>query len=924
MALSQIGANLLQALYQTPTDTRAASLAPIATPTKKLAPTPPWRHTPTAAEAGATVKAALAGKKLIDENATKLDLPGVGADYKKLFALYQGLGSLYSLAEHAQGKGVSQSDKTKLEKVFQQGLTEVLAYAKTTSFEKLRLTAGETSTSVNSGLGSPKPKAAYVSPPLTSSPGDPAEAFQGQVRFRVAVTRLGVRDDVDIDLDELGDQPRSLANVINFVNGKLQDAGVETRLATERIPGEARTVKAGAKTITLPPSPDRWALKVKVGTSETVAFSTPATAGAVYLAQSVGASLVSGASSLSGGPQAQLLKFQTDTDAVESPPQGAGQANWVEGRIFAETLGPEIKAVRGQVMGPDGGIFLLADVADTTAGRAIKGKQDVALLKYDSAGKLVFTRTLGASDSASGLGLAVAPDGRIAIAGSVKGALQGAADGALNSGAGGAFGGLADSFVSLLNAEGEEIWTARRGAREDDEACAIAFGDDGAVYVAGRAKSSIPGAAAIGGWDAYIEAFDTSSAGEPEPLFAQIFGTAGSDRPVGLVVDGGAIRTASIESGHAVLRRFTLGESGPNLEAAYDLGDLQGGDLAGLALDGGQLVLAGSSRNPDIGSGLVTRSASGGADAFVLRIDADLPPDATPKVAYYGGSSDDRATALAVSDGQVWIAGTTRGGLADDSTSETAAGFLARLDPDTGELGWERRFSGKDGVATPTAIAFDAAGASVLDRLGLPSGELDVADSERLTALSSLRPGDQFTLKTDGGAARAVTIEAADTLDTLAQKVRRACGFAANVSIVSLDGVRRLKIEPANAHAVIEIGAGKTDKDALKVLGLPEGVVRATTTRNGRTTPADGKAPFYGLSLDPALTLADSTQIRHALAEIALAQGIVRNAYKDLVAEVTPKSATAAVAAASGRAPAYMKAQIANYQAALARLAGGS
>jgi hypothetical protein len=923
MALSRIDANLLQAIYSTPTDRRATTLASSATPTKKVAPTPPWRHTPTAAETSETVKAVLAGKKLIDENATKLDLPGASTDYKKLFALYQGLGSLYSLAEHALAKGLTQGDKAKLDKVFQQGLTDVLGYAKAVSFEKLRLTTGETSTSATSDLGAPKPKAAYVTPPLTSSPGDPVAAFQGEVRFRISITRLGVRDDVDIDLDELGDQPRTLANVINFVNARLQDAGVETRLATERIPGEARTVKAGSKTITLPPNSDRWALKVKVGTSEKVEFSTPATAGAVYLAQSVGAAPKIGASGASSGPQVQFLKFQTDTDEVGAPPQGAGQANWVDGRVFAETLGTEITTVRSQVVGPDGGVYLLADASDKTGGQTIKGKQDVALVKYDSAGKLVFTRTLGASDTASGLALAVAPDGKIAIAGSVKGGLLGATEGPLNSGTSGGFAGLPDSFVTLLDAEGEEVWTARRGAREDDEANAITFGDDGVIYVAGRAKSALPGTATVGGWDGYIEAFDTTSAGKPEPLFAQTFGTSGSDRPVDLVVDGDSLMTASIESGHGVLRRFILSNAGPALAATYDLGDLEGGDLGGLALDGDDLVLAGSTSNTDIGSGVVTRAASGGVDAFVLRITADLAPEGTPKVAYYGGSSDDRATALAVSEGQVWIAGTTRGALKEDAASGTTAGFLVRLDPASGELGWERRFSGKDGAAAPTAIAFDPAGASVLDRLGLPSGVLDLGDSERLTALSSLRPGDQFTLSTNGGAAQAVTIEAADTLDTLAQKVRRACGFAAKVSIVTADGSRRLKIEPGNPHVVIEIGAGKTDKDALQLVGLPEGVVRATTTKNGKTTPADGKAQFYGLSLPGNLNLSNDVQIHHALAEIALAQGVVRSAYKDLVAAVTPKSATAAAAAAVGKAPAYMKAQIANYQAALDRLAGG-
>jgi hypothetical protein len=51
--------------------------------------------------------------------------------------------------------------------------------------------------------------------------------------------------------------------------------------------------------------------------------------------------------------------------------------------------------------------------------------------------------------------------------------------------------------------------------------------------------------------------------------------------------------------------------------------------------------------------------------------------------------------------------------------------------------------------------------------------------------------------------------------------------------------------------------------------------------------------------------------------------GVIRKAYKDLVAAATPRSQQAAAqAAASGPVPKYMTDQIANYQAALARLGG--
>ena len=60
-----------------------------------------------------------------------------------------------------------------------------------------------------------------------------------------------------------------------------------------------------------------------------------------------------------------------------------------------------------------------------------------------------------------------------------------------------------------------------------------------------------------------------------------------------------------------------------------------------------------------------------------------------------------------------------------------------------------------------------------------------------------------------------------------------------------------------------------------------------------------------------------------ALAVVGKAMGIVRQIYKDLVAAAQPESARIAAAAkAVGPAPAYLTNQIANYQAALARLGG--
>ena len=192
-----------------------------------------------------------------------------------------------------------------------------------------------------------------------------------------------------------------------------------------------------------------------------------------------------------------------------------------------------------------------------------------------------------------------------------------------------------------------------------------------------------------------------------------------------------------------------------------------------------------------------------------------------------------------------------------------------------------------------------------------------------MTALSSLRAGDQFTVQVGSGRTSTITIEDKDTLDTLAQKIRRASGFQAKVALSTVQGARQLKIEPLNPRMVIEIGPGKTDINALAMLGIPEGVVRQTIMVDGQTMPADRRSKLYGLGLPSDLNLSNPEQVRHAMAEIGSAMGVVRTAYKDLVAAATPKSALPAAQAITGKVPTYLTNQIANYQAALARLTGG-
>jgi hypothetical protein len=458
--------------------------------------------------------------------------------------------------------------------------------------------------------------------------------------------------------------------------------------------------------------------------------------------------------------------------------------------LSQEKLPDGISAVRASAVGPDGSLWLVADVTTGGSNQPIKGVQDVALMKYDSAGRLVATRTLGAASTASGYAIAVDANGQVAVAGSVTGALN---TGARDAGRAGEVATVADSFVTVFNADGEEQWTQRRGARAEDQATSVAFGPDGVVYIGGRAKSAVTGATAVGGWDGYVQAF---KAGEPYPTAGIVassvgqtqFGTSADDGVDAVTVDGSNLYTAGVENGRAVVRRFTLDAAGvPTLAATRDLGAISGA-IEGVSVSGGRVILTGTSRDSGLSAGTVTRANSGGSDVFTAALTADLSADPSDRLTWYGAAGEDTAADVKVHDGKVWITGVAdrpAGAKPEDPTR----GFLARLNPLTGAVEYERSWSGENNQAKPLTLAVAANGASVLDRLGLPQGEIDQSDSRRLIDATSLRVGDRFYVSpADGGRSQAVTIEAKDTLATLARKISIASNGKLKVTVASDGG----------------------------------------------------------------------------------------------------------------------------------------
>lgn len=886
----------------------------------KKQPTPPWSSTAVVPKQDVLVRSALGGRKFINEDAAQLDMKSAPADYRRLFALYQGLDTLNALTNRAATKGVSTLELAQLNKRFTAGLAEVGSWMSAAEFEDVRMVQGASKSVNKTTAAVPRDSAVSVIGPIhEGSISTPVAAFAGDVRFNITIkVPVGVTDSlttaVPIDLAGMGASPRTLDNVLEFINGQLQTAGFATRIGREQIKAEPKTIQVNGKPVTLPAGPDKWSMAIRGNSTETVGFTAAETSDAVYVVQSAGTA---------GG--AQLLKFQSDGGAAPTPTTGGvGETQWVDGRLSQNGLPDGVQAVRASAVGPDGSLWMVADVTAGPDTQPIKGVQDVALMRYDTAGRLVATRTLGAASTASGYAIAIDANGNVAVAGSVTGSLN---TSKTDAGKTGEVAGVADSFVTVFNKDGEEQWSQRRGARAADEATSVSFGADGTVYIAGRAKSAITGAAAVGGWDGYVQAF---KAGEPYPTAgitvkttatAQ-FGSASDDSVDAMTIDGSNLYTAGVEDGRAVVRRFTLDAAGvPTLASTRDLGAISG-DIAGVSVSGGKVILTGTSRDSGLSAGTTTTAHSGGKDVFIATLSADLTAGAGDRLTWHGEAGDDSAADVKVHDGKVWITGIADRDPAAKATDPTR-GYLARIDPLSGAVEYERTWSGDNDQAKPMTLAVASNGASILDRLGLPKGEIDQSDSKRLIDATSVRVGDRFYVSPpDGGRAVSVTIEAKDTLATLARKIEIASAGKLKATVASeggsvtgkdgettttTGGFQRLSITARDGKAGGVLTAGETGRDALAGLGLSPGYVGSSI--------GDDVIKTFGLGLPSNLTLADAASIKTAGERLQAAMKAVRDAYRAL-------DPALAAPGANGPVPAYLTSQLANYQAALSRLGG--
>ncbi len=846
---------------------------------------PPWDVAAKSESSEELARAALADGVFFDPKTlsgySDIDAPD---DYKKLFGLHQAVKTLWAIASEAADKTTTDFRRSFLDKRYQEGITQINAFLSKDQFDSVDIFASRARDKIESEIGVKRGVSEYVTPVLHEGAFDAEVAgFTGAAQFTITIRKNSVDTPVAIDLSEMT-QTRSLDNVADFINAKLEAAGGVTRLKREKIgvPDEDGVVQG-----------DRYGFKISGVSTETLVFSAPDAAPALFLVGS------SGGTSDAPVTAGQVTKL-SDLDAAAPGVAASRRLEAVEG---AEN-GIEIIDAKASA---DGGFFALAETdASIDGGAGIRGEKDAVLVKYDSTGRMVWSRALGAA-SAEGLSLGVTDAGEVVIGGAIEGAFG---DTIATGGA--------DAFAAKYSANGAELWVKRFGGAGDEQVNALTVDASGAIYLAGVTQSALGGSSG-GGRDGFVRALSDTGA----TMWTRQFGGAGDEAASAIALaDDGSLLVGAVEDGAGAIYKFTSANGDDPAAWSYSLGDLDSGSIGAIAVDGTDIYVAGAARSGMDGTGALTAHSDGGRDGFLVKLADGVAPTENYRT-FLGSVSEDVVSDVEVHNGAVYLSGRTDGALpgGGELVGERNA-FVTRIDAATGAVSWTEQVSGRGGKSAGAAIAIDFSGASSLDRFGFPSGALSYTDSTVIADRTSARSGDFFYVRVDGGAKRKIAIDADDTLRALSFKVEAVLGLKGKADVSRLSSGDKLKIEAGAGHS-IELIAGPQGSDLLSALGLKAGVVQKAPEVDPDSDEAKALPARYSLKLDDAASIAGLDDASSAKAILDKAMSEIRRAYREASQDPAEKEALERARALNGPAPEYLTAKIAAYQDALLRLGGG-
>lgn len=850
---------------------------------------PPWDYRVDQPKFDERLRKALAGGSIFGTGDPffKQDMP---ADQRDLFKSYKALLRLQTIAEFAADKTTFSGRLPGLDTRFQVGLTELTSFVSDLDVASFMLSNGVVDSKVDTSVAIPKPLTSWTGRVIQSGAFDAAiPGLVGNEVFTISALKSGVTTDVTIDLS-LVTGTLNLDNIATYVNQELSAAGIFSTIKRERIYDKV-AFDAAQDPLNPTALPSTFGFKIEGVSTETLSFSAAAGQPAIYL---------TGTSGTRDTEMGQLLKL---TDIAGGTPTNSG----------GDRINPELETATANavasVLDSKGHVYVLGNT-DADLGTFVnQGAQDMYLRKYDSTGTLIWEQLLGATNTAEGFGLAVDASDNVVVVGTVQGDLSATA-----------IGGGQDTFVTKYDSTGQELFTRQRAPTANDGARDVTIAADGSIFITGYTDAALAATETYnGGRDGYITKLDTNG----NLVWDRQFGAGTDEIGDAITVDAnGDVFVASTENGNIMVTKYSGADDTSAALWQTNLGAVGIGGIGGITIDGTSVYVVGSTDQTAFGASQLTAHSGDVEDGFIVKITDGGASGTVDFTTFVAGGADDRIHDVTVSNGLIYVAGETRGDLNGGAFTDNVNGFVAEFDA-AGTRNWAYQYSGHGGNSTAQSIVVDATGSSVLDTLGLLSGEIEYGHANTITANSTVRAGQSFRISVDGAYGKKITIDADETFRSLTFKINAVLLLDGKATVRKTADGDVLHIA-ANQGIRVDLIAGADGEDALAGLGikvatvynggslLDSAAVQATTT------------PTFGLGLESGINLTSQTDAAYTLEILNGALKKVRDIYREITKDPALDALLKAGKKTSGPVPAYLTARLANYQAGLSRLLAGS
>ncbi len=169
-----------------------------------------------------------------------------------------------------------------------------------------------------------------------------------------------------------------------------------------------------------------------------------------------------------------------------------------------------------------GNIFITGWTKGNLKGNTSAGSTDIFLIKYDSAGNIIWTRQWGTEGNDEGNSIAIDSSEMIYVTGRANGELDG------NKRLG-----RDDIFLTKYSSSGIKKWTKQWGTENIDKGYGVVTDSSDNIYVTGHTWSKFKHNINSGNSDFFLTKFDLKG----KLLWTRQFGTAGFDWAWGIAID---------------------------------------------------------------------------------------------------------------------------------------------------------------------------------------------------------------------------------------------------------------------------------------------------------------------------------------------------------------------------------------------------